>query len=113
MVDSVKLADANKAFADAMKRNSALTQSPATYVNGAGEASAGGASFGDMLETSLRGAIDKGHTSERKSVDAIFKKTDLPEMVTAIQEAEIALQTVANVRNKVIRAYQEIIKMPV
>lgn len=114
MVDTLRVADANRAFADAMNRNQGLQRSSEAFIDGAGQAAAsGGASFGDMLEQSMRGAIDKGKMSEQKSVEAIFRKTDLPELVTAIQEAEVALQAVASVRNRVITAYQDIIKMPV
>ena len=113
MVDTIKLADSNRAFADALKRNSELFSSENSYMDAVGQSESSRVSFGDLLESSVRGAIEKGKISEQRSVDAIFKKIDLPELVTAIQEAEVALQTVATVRNKVIRAYQEIIKMPV
>jgi flagellar hook-basal body complex protein FliE len=113
MVDTIKIADANRAFSDALKRNSQLISSENNYMDAAGQSQSARVSFGDLLESSVRGAIEKGKISEQRSVDAVFKKIDLPELVTSIQEAEVALQTVATVRNKVIRAYQEIIKMPV
>jgi flagellar hook-basal body complex protein FliE len=40
-------------------------------------------------------------------------KQPLHEVVLSINEAEIALQTIVAVRDKVIAAYQDIIKMPI
>ncbi|NBX04163.1 MAG: flagellar hook-basal body complex protein FliE, partial [Alphaproteobacteria bacterium] len=40
-------------------------------------------------------------------------KVDLTDLVTAVSSAELTLNTVVAVRDKVINAYQEIIRMPI
>ena len=40
-------------------------------------------------------------------------KTDTHELVQSIAQAEIALETVVAIRDKVVEAYQEILRMPV
>lgn len=38
---------------------------------------------------------------------------DLTDVVTAVGKAELTLQTVVAVRDKVIQAYQEVLRMPI
>jgi flagellar hook-basal body complex protein FliE len=65
--------------------------------------------IGDNIEV----ARDKIKKSEQISKKAITKEASLADMVTALSEAEIALQSVVNIRDKVISAYQDIIKMQI
>jgi flagellar hook-basal body complex protein FliE len=44
---------------------------------------------------------------------AMAKQASLTDVVTALSEAEIVLQSVITIRDKVIAAYQDIIKMPI
>ena len=44
---------------------------------------------------------------------AVVGEADLVEVVTAVNSAEMALQTVVTVRDRVISAYQEILRMPI
>lgn len=39
--------------------------------------------------------------------------TDIVDVVTAIAETEVALETVVAVRDRVISAYEEIMRMPI
>jgi flagellar hook-basal body complex protein FliE len=41
------------------------------------------------------------------------KKAELVDVVTAVTQAEITLETVTAVRDKVISAYQDIMRMPI
>jgi len=65
----------------------------------------------------VRGAIDQavqiGKTGEQVSIAAINDRADMNQVVTAIAEAEVTLQTVVTVRDKIIDAYKEILRMPV
>ena len=47
------------------------------------------------------------------SAAAIQNKADLTEVVTAITNAEVTLQTVVAVRDRMISAYQQIMRMPI
>lgn len=83
--------------------------SPVAAPNGAMKPGA----FGDMLETALKDAVGVGHASEKQIAGAVAKDTNIIDVVTAVSEAEATLQTVVAVRDKVISAYQEIMRMPI
>ena len=74
---------------------------------------AGDASFSDLLTHSLEGASDKGHKAESVSTLALMGKADLTSLATAVNSAELALNTVTAIRDKVISAYQQITQMPI
>jgi len=82
---------------------------------GGGDASKvkAGSGFGDMLGEALQGAIDSQKTAEATSAKAVAGKADVTDVVTAVTNAEVALDTVVAVRDRVISAYQEIIRMPI
>lgn len=71
----------------------------------------------DDFASLVRGAIDEaikiGERSEQMSIRGVNDKADLNEVVTAVAEAEVTLQTVVSVRDKVIEAYKEILRMPI
>src|SRR5260221_305873 len=50
---------------------------------------------------------------EAASLKAVTGKADISEVVTAVTNAEVALQTVTAVRDRVIQAYQDILRMPI
>jgi flagellar hook-basal body complex protein FliE len=68
-------------------------------------------SFGDVLEKSAREAIDTMRKGETTSAAAVVGKADLTDVVQAVNNAETTLQTVTALRDKVVSAYQEILKM--
>ena len=72
-----------------------------------------GPSFGQILEQTARGAIGTLKAGEQMSAKAAVGKADLTDVVTAVTNAEVALQTVTAVRDKVVSAYQEILRMPI
>ena len=71
-----------------------------------------GEGFDDLVQGAIREAIKIGQTSERLSIAAVNDRADLSAVVTAVAEAETTLQTVVSVRDKVIEAYKEILRMP-
>ncbi len=87
-------------------------------AKGAGEASGGeeiGGSHGEfaaLVKGAIKEAVRIGEKGEQLSIAGINGKADLNTVVTAVTEAELTLQTVVNVRDKVIEAYREIIRMP-
>jgi flagellar hook-basal body complex protein FliE len=78
-----------------------------------GGAEPAAASFAAVLEQTLVDARDAGSRSEAASLQAIAGKASLQEVVEAINAAEVTLQTVVAVRDRMISAYQEIIRMPI
>lgn len=99
-----------------------IADAVAAYANAAGRLRAPGmeprsdsatASFGAMVRDALNGAIDAGRHSEQVSAQALVGRADLTDVVTAVNNAEMTLQAVVSIRDRVIEAYQEIIRMPV
>ncbi len=72
-----------------------------------------GGGFATLVRDAVNGAIDTGRAAERVSTKAIEGKADLNQVVTAVNNAELTLQTVLAVRDKVIQAYQDIVRMPI
>jgi len=71
------------------------------------------ADFSEMLKNKVRASIQENKEAERLSVAAIAGKADLSEVVTAVAEAELTVKTAVAVKDKVISAYKEILRMPV
>jgi flagellar hook-basal body complex protein FliE len=107
MVNSVtKVAqtpDATQSFSNAMNQSVAVGNNLMASNSGVIKW------IGDNIEV----ARDKIKKSEQVSKKVITKEASLTDMVTALSEAEIALQSVVNIRDKVISAYQDIIKMQI
>ena len=76
-------------------------------------ASSGPGGFAQVLGNVLDDAVQAGKTSEAAAVKAAAGKADVADVVTAINNAELALETVVAVRDRVISAYQEIMRMPI
>jgi len=70
-------------------------------------------SFHDLLVGTISDAVDASKTSESMSIRAASGQVDLQDVVEAVNAAEIGLQTVVSVRDRVISAYQEIMRMPI
>ena len=69
--------------------------------------------FGSALTQALQGAVDAGHQADQSSAQAIAGTGNLTDVVTAVNRAELALQTTTAVRDRVVQAYQEIMRMPI
>jgi len=82
---------------------------------GAGEAAgaATGTSFGDMLSSVLGEASSTGRAAEAKAAELMKGKGDIVDVVTAVNAAEMSLETVVAIRDRVIAAYQDIMRMPI
>ncbi len=74
---------------------------------------AGGDEFADLVKGALEEARKIGERSEHLSVQGIRDNADLNQVITAVAETEVTLQTVVSVRDKVIEAYKEITRMPI
>lgn len=72
-----------------------------------------GSDFASLLKSGAKAAIDSGKKSEELSKQAIAGKADVRDVVAAVNNAELTLQTVVAVRDKVISAYSDILKMPI
>lgn len=50
---------------------------------------------------------------DAKTVQMAAGKADITDVVTAVAETEVAVETLVSVRDKVISAYEEIFRMPI
>jgi flagellar hook-basal body complex protein FliE len=69
--------------------------------------------FGEMLERSIAGFAEQGKAAEAKAMDAVAGRGDVVDVVTAVAESELALETLVSVRDKVIAAYEDVMRMPI
>jgi flagellar hook-basal body complex protein FliE len=77
-------------------------------------ASAGqGVDFAQMVANSIESVEAKGRTSDQMALDMVNGKANVVDMVTAISETEMAIETMVTVRDRVISAYEEIMRMPI
>jgi flagellar hook-basal body complex protein FliE len=84
---------------------------PAGLAKGGGESA--GPSFGSLVQEAV-GALNKAsHASDMQSQAMAAGKANLVDVVTAVSETEVAIDTLVSVRDKVISAYEEIMKMPI
>jgi flagellar hook-basal body complex protein FliE len=91
--------------------SSALNQlKKASGSEDAGEGS--GAAFGDILKDSLKSAVETQHKSEKISGAALAGKADMTDVLQAVTNAEMALNTVLAVRDKVVSAYEQVMRTP-
>jgi flagellar hook-basal body complex protein FliE len=80
----------------------------------AGPDKAGGApDFTEMLGSAMTGLVESGRATEQASMAGIAGRTDPVNVVTAVAETELALETVVSIRDKVISAYEDILRMPI
>ena len=77
-----------------------------------GAGGSGGESFSKLLQDAGTNVVDALNKSESTSLQAVTGKADLAAVTEAVTNAQVALQTVVAVRDRIISAYQDIIKMP-
>ena len=76
-------------------------------------AGSGAGSFSSTVDEVLRQAEATGHAADDQAMKAISGEGNLTEVVTALSHAEVTLQTVTAIRDRVLQAYQDIMKMPI
>ena len=111
MVD-VRATQAASAYRDAMRTAEKIVEET-SLPQAKGAESIGKPDFQELVGTALDAARDTGYIAEAVSTKGLAGKADMSEVVTAVANAETALNTVVAVRDRVINAYQDIIKMPI
>lgn len=75
------------------------------------DSQAGG--FGGMVEAMISNTAGTMHAAETASAKQVAGKGDLIDVVTAIGAAETALDTMVAVRDRVVNAYSDIMRMQI
>ena len=70
-------------------------------------------SAGEAMASAAGGFAEALRAGETTAVKGLAGEADMQSVVTALSSAEIAVQTAVTVRDKVVEAYQEILRMPV
>ena len=66
-----------------------------------------------MLNRAVQGVLDVGKQADAMSMKALSGNANLTEVVTAVSRAELAMQTATSVRDRMVQAYQDVMKMPI
>ena len=97
---------AANAYANIARLTSGAAAAPST-------APAGATDFGAMLKDAMSAVESMGHKSDTQSRALATGKANMIDVVTAVSETEVAIDAVVAVRDRVIAAYQDIMKMPI
>ncbi len=101
----LNIADALSAY-----RQGGGAASNANAVGAVAGDQSGGGSFADTLKGFAEDTMGSLKEGEQAATAGATGKADLASIVTAISKAEMMLQTVVTIRDKVITAYQDISK---
>ena len=107
---SIGALDALSAYGRVAGRTS--PSAPAPDAGGSGGADSG-VNFGGMVSSMIGDTSTALKGAEAASARQVAGKGDLVDVVTAIGAAEMALDTVVAVRDKVVGAYSEIMRMQI
>lgn len=107
---SVPFSAASNAYASATK----LVDQASKAAPGATAGDMGaGPDFGKLVAESIGNVVETGRVADKRALDLVDGKSNVVDVVTAISETEIALQTMVTIRDRVISAYEEIMRMPI
>ena len=97
-----------------------ITVTPRTAAEAYGAVERGGAAptaagqdFGATLQRAITGGIADGQAADAEAAAAINGTGSITGVVTALARAELALQSATAIRDRVVQAYQDIMKMPI
>jgi flagellar hook-basal body complex protein FliE len=86
---------------------------PSASIGKAAGVDSSGPSFGSLVKDALSSVVEAGKKSDAQSKALAAGKANLVDVATAVTETEVAVQTLVSVRDKVIAAYEEIMRMPI
>jgi flagellar hook-basal body complex protein FliE len=73
----------------------------------------GGADFGKMLTEAIQQVNDVEKTSQGELQKFLGAEADLHSVMIALEKADLSFQLMMQVRNKIVQAYQEIMRSQV
>jgi len=103
---SIGALDAASAYGKVAGIGGALGKPSVGKTDGAG-------GFGSMVEDLVTGTAQQMRVAEHASAMQVAGKGDLIDVVTAIGAAETALDTMVAVRDRVVSAYTDIMRMQI
>jgi flagellar hook-basal body complex protein FliE len=102
-------------MADPIANAAATAYANAGKIAGTGLQARDGAQdgFGDLVRKAAESAVDTLKQGEQASLQGVMGKADIAQVAAAVANADATLQTIVAVRDRVIGAYQDIIKMTI
>ena len=100
------------AAAAAAYRAAAQMSTPGA-AGGVSPANVPGGNFSDFLSGAIKESIGTIRQGEQAATQQVQGKANLVDVVQSVNAAEITLDTVVAVRDKVVAAYQSIMNMPI
>jgi flagellar hook-basal body complex protein FliE len=107
---SMPITAASRAYSNAAKL---LGNDGATPLAAPGKPAAEQGDFARLLADNLQSVVDTGKASDHKMMDLVNGKGDMVDVVTAVAQSEVAVESMVAVRDRVISAYEEIMRMPI
>ncbi len=89
------------------------TRMPSPVESAPSANSAGGASFGQVLQQAAVDAVGDLNKAEAASINGLHGKAGTREVVDAIMQAERSMQTAVAIRDKLVSAYHELSRMQI
>ncbi|MBK1661743.1 flagellar hook-basal body complex protein FliE [Paracraurococcus ruber] len=80
---------------------------------GEGVEAAPGADFGSALRRAMEDGVQLGRAADASSTQALVGQGSVTDVVLAVSRAEMALQTAVTLRDRVVAAYQDVMRMPI
>ena len=72
-----------------------------------------GPSFGALLKDAIGSVLEAGKASDAQQRAMVAGKANIVDVVTAVSETEVAVEALVSVRDRMIQAYEEIMRMPI
>jgi flagellar hook-basal body complex protein FliE len=73
----------------------------------------GGPSFGEVLKDAIGSVMEGGRQADTQTSAMASGKANVMDVVTAVAETDVKISTLVSVRDKVIAAYEDIMKMAI
>lgn len=89
---------------------SQLMQNPAQATQPQGQT---GPDFAQVLADTVQSTVETGNNADKMSMQMLNGNANIVDVVTAVSETELAIESMVTVRDKVISAYEEIMRMPI
>lgn len=109
MVDSTKILSASNAYRQANIRP--IDTSPLELTQKVSSPTK--PDFSDMVGAVVNDAINSTRRAEVAGTKAMMNQISLDDLAVAVSNAELTLKAITAIRDRVVNAYQDIIKMPI
>jgi flagellar hook-basal body complex protein FliE len=101
------------AAASAYANIARLATDPSQALANAAGAGSGEGGFASLLKDAVGAIVETGRKSDAQAQALVNGKSNMVDVVTAVAETQVAVDAMVAVRDRVIQAYEEIMKMPI